>query len=101
MWATNALLVSKQAGRSNVLASLERLGLAVDKDDPRVTNLLDDVKTREASGYTYEAAEASFELLARRHLTDVPRYFSVDSFRVMVERRHNALGELVTCPKPS
>ncbi|WP_072389686.1 citramalate synthase [Hyphomicrobium sp. CS1GBMeth3] len=90
------LLVSKQAGRSNVMASLENLGLAVDKDDPRVQTLLDEVKSRESSGYAYETAEASFELLARRHLANVPRYFSVDSFRVMVERRHNAMGELVT-----
>jgi 2-isopropylmalate synthase len=90
------LLVSKQAGRSNVMASLEGLGIAVDKDDPRVQSLLDEVKSRESTGYAYEAAEASFELLARRHLANVPRYFSVDSFRVMVERRHNALGELVT-----
>jgi 2-isopropylmalate synthase len=90
------LLVSKQAGRSNVLASLERLGLGAGKDDPRVALLLEDVKTREAAGYAYEAAEASFELLARRHLSNVPQFFSVDSFRVMVERRHNALGELVT-----
>jgi 2-isopropylmalate synthase len=90
------LLVSKQAGRSNVMASLERLGLAVDKDDPRVQTLLDEVKSRENAGYAYESAEASFELLAHRLLANVPRYFSVDSFRVMVERRHNALGELVT-----
>jgi 2-isopropylmalate synthase len=90
------LLVSKQAGRSNVLASLERLGLVTNKDDPRIAALLEDVKSREEAGYAYEAAEASFELLARRHLSNVPRYFSVDSFRVMVERRHNAIGELVT-----
>ncbi len=86
------LLVSKQAGRSNVLASLERLGLGAGKDDPRVALLLEDVKSREAAGYAYEAAEASFELLARRHLSNVPQFFSVDSFRVMVERRHNAVG---------
>ncbi len=90
------LLVSKQAGRSNVTASLERLGLAIDKDDPRIQALLDEVKARESAGYAYESAEASFELLARRYLANVPRYFSVDSFRVMVERRHNAVGELVT-----
>jgi 2-isopropylmalate synthase len=90
------LLVSKQAGRSNVLAALERVGIACDKADPRVTALLDEVKLRESSGYSYEAAEASFELLARRALGEVPRYFSVDSFRVMVERRHNAAGKLVT-----
>ncbi len=90
------LLVSKQAGRSNVLAALERAGIAAGKDDDRVTALLDEVKQRESSGYAYEAAEASFELLARRHLSNVPKYFSVDSFRVMVERRHNANGKLVT-----
>src|SRR4029077_4023072 len=62
------LLVSDQAGRSNVLAELERIGLALDKNDPRVTRLLDEVKEREAVGYAYEAADASFELLARRML---------------------------------
>jgi 2-isopropylmalate synthase len=90
------LLVSKQAGRSSILASIERFGIQVEKDDPRVGTLLDEVKAREAAGYSYEAAEASFELLARRLLDKVPRYFTVDSFRVMVEQRHNARGKLVT-----
>ncbi|MGD9783945.1 MAG: citramalate synthase [Hyphomicrobiaceae bacterium] len=90
------VLVSKQAGKSNLLDALARVGLNVDKDDERVQRLLDEVKARETQGYTYEAAEASFELLARRILSNVPRYFSVDSFRVMVERRHNARGDLVT-----
>ncbi len=90
------LLVSSQAGRSNVFAALERLGLSCGKDDPRLSRLLDEVKAREARGYAYETAEASFELLARQFLGEVPRYFTVDSFRVMVERRHNAKGEQVT-----
>lgn len=90
------LLVSKQAGKSNILAAIDRLGLVIDKEDARVGALLDEVKQRESSGYSYESAEASFELLARRHLGEVPQYFSVDSFRVMVERRHNSSGELVT-----
>src|SRR5271163_3083599 len=90
------LLVSDQAGRSNVLAELERIGLAVDKNDPRVIRLLDEVKDREAIGYAYEAADASFELLARRMLGKVPRYFDVDKFDVNVEQRVNAKGERVT-----
>ena len=90
------LLVSQQAGKSNIIAALERVGITIDKDDPRVSALYDEVKAKEAQGYAYEAAEASFELLARRVFGEVPRYFSVDSFRVMVERRHNAVGELVT-----
>jgi 2-isopropylmalate synthase len=90
------LLVSDQAGRSNILAELERIGIVIPKDDPRIARLLDEVKEREAAGYAYEAADASFELLARRLLGNVPQFFDVESFRVMVERRHNALGELVT-----
>jgi 2-isopropylmalate synthase len=90
------LLVSDQGGRSNILAELDRIGIPVPKDDPRVTRLLDEVKEREAKGYAYEAADASFELLARRMLGNVPQFFDVDSFRVMVERRHNADGDLVT-----
>ena len=90
------LLISDQGGKSNVLAVLERLGIEVAPDDPRIARLLEDVKAREALGYAYEGAEASFELLARRMLGTVPEFFRVESFRIMVERRHNALGELVT-----
>ena len=90
------LLVSDQGGRSNILAELERIGIPVPKDDPRIARLLDEVKQREAIGYAYEAADASFELLARRMLGNVPQFFEVEAFRVTVERRHNAVGDLVT-----
>jgi 2-isopropylmalate synthase len=90
------VLVSDQAGKSNILAELERLGVAVAKDDPRVLRLLNAVKEKEAQGYAYEGADASFELLARRVLGHVPDYFEVERFRVDVERRHNAQGELET-----
>ena len=90
------LFVSDQAGKSNVLFELERIGMKVAPNDPCIGKLLDEVKGREANGYTYDSADASFELLARRTLSNVPRFFEVDSFRVLVERRHNALGQLVT-----
>src|SRR4051812_27002305 len=66
------LLVSDQSGRANVIAELDRIGIKVDKDDARIAHLLDEVKRREAIGYAYEAADASFELLARRILGKVP-----------------------------
>jgi 2-isopropylmalate synthase len=90
------LLVSDQAGKSNVLAELERIGLKVDREDPRIGRLLEVVKEREAIGYAYEAADASFELLARRVLGKVPNYFDVEKFDVTVEQRDNALGQRVT-----
>ncbi len=90
------VLVSDQAGKSNLVYELERLGVDFNRQDPRIGELLDEVKSREAVGYAYEGADASFELLARRLLGEVPQYFQVDSFRVMVEKRHNAVGKLVT-----
>jgi 2-isopropylmalate synthase len=91
------VLVSDQAGKANLLAELERIGLAVGKDDPRVTRLLDEVKEREAIGYAYEAADASFELLARRMLGTVPKFFDVTYFDVKVEQRgQNGGAEVLT-----
>jgi 2-isopropylmalate synthase len=90
------LLVSDQAGRSNLITELARIGIDVGRDDKRLDSLLREVKEREAQGYAYEGADASFELLARRIFGSVPHYFDVKSYRVMVEQRHNALGELVT-----
>ena len=90
------VLVSEQAGKSNVLAELERVGIKADKDDPRIGRLLEIVKERETLGYAYEAADASFELLARRTLGKVPNYFDVTQFDVNVEQRNNAKGERVT-----
>jgi 2-isopropylmalate synthase len=90
------VMVSDQAGKSNVLYELERRGITLDKNDPRVGAMLDEVKRREAMGFAYEGAEASFELLARRLLGEVPQFFKVTSFRVSVERRFNAMGEQIT-----
>src|SRR3954466_13600946 len=90
------ILVSDQAGRSNILNRCREIGLKVPRDAGRVAALVDLVKTREFEGYAYDGAEASFELLARRHLDEVPDYFQVKSFRVIDERRWNAKGELVT-----
>jgi 2-isopropylmalate synthase len=91
-----AILVSDQAGRSNLVAQLARLGVAVRADDPRLSFLLEQVKAKEAEGYAYEGADASFELLARRVLGETPAFFEVESFSVNVERKFNASGALVS-----
>ena len=83
------VLVSDQAGRANVMSELERIGIQVAKDDARVGKLLEEIKDREAKGYAYEAADASFELLARRMLGTVPHYFDVSYYDVKVEQRGN------------
>jgi 2-isopropylmalate synthase len=89
---TRAILVSDQAGRSNLVAQLKRLGVEVSPDDPRLSRVLDEVKARESQGYAYEGADASFELLARKWLGGVPKYFDVEMFNVGVEHKRLAEG---------
>src|SRR5690606_9803278 len=91
-----AIMVSQQAGRSNLLTALARHGIVLEKDDPRLENLLATVKEREARGYSYDGADASFAVLARRVLGTLPAFFEVEHYRAMVERRHNAVGDVVT-----
>ena len=90
------IVVSDQAGRSNILARFREIGVEIDPKDSRVTRLVEVVKEREAKGYAYDGAEASFELLARRLLGEMPTYFQLSSFRVIDERRWNARGEEIT-----
>jgi 2-isopropylmalate synthase len=90
------IVVSDQAGRSNILARFREIGLEIDPRNDKVSRLLEEVKRRESEGYAYDGAEASFEMLARRTLGEVPAYFQLASFRVFDERRWNARGELIT-----
>lgn len=90
------VMVSDQGGKSNFINALKQRGITVAKDDPKLDQLISIVKEREATGYAYEGADASFELLALRTLGRVPDYFSVTSFRVMVERRFDAMGRIRT-----
>lgn len=90
------VMVSDQGGKSNFITELTRRGIAVAKNDPRLDTLIALVKDREADGYAYEGADASFELLARRALGTVPEFFKVESFRCLVERRFDSNGVLKT-----
>lgn len=94
------ILVSDQAGRSNIVNRLKALGVEINADDKKMRDkinaLVDEIKEREKQGYAYDSADASFEMLARRFLGQVPDYFDLRSFRVIDERRWNAKGQLVT-----
>ena len=90
------VMVSDQGGKANFINALKRRGIEVAKDDPRLDRLIGIVKERESSGYAYEAADASFELLARRTLGTIPEFFSIEGFRVMVERRFDSHGRVKT-----
>ncbi len=88
--------MSNQAGRSNLVSRLAEAGIEADPKDDRLGALLATVKEREDQGFAYDTAGASFEILARETLGILPQFFTVERFRVSVERRHNAIGEEIT-----
>ncbi|MBA3528981.1 MAG: citramalate synthase, partial [Propionibacteriaceae bacterium] len=81
------MLVSEMAGRANIQLKGEELGFDL-SDRDLAARITDQVKDAEAAGYTYEAADASFELLLRRELGQLPEYFSVQSWRVFTQSTH-------------
>ena len=91
------IVVSDQAGRASLMTRLAEIGLAdARRARTRSARCSRVIKEREANGYAYEGADASFELLARRTFGQVPDYFRLISFRIIDERRFNARNELVT-----
>lgn len=88
--------MSNQAGQSNLRERLGAMGLDVAKGDPALQRILDRVKDREAAGYSYDTAQASFEVLAREELGLMPEFFEVKRYRVTVERRKNKRNQMVS-----
>jgi len=77
------ILISDQAGRSNILHKAKLYGLKLDADDPVMAAIVKELKELENQGYQYEAAEASFELLMRKALGLQKKYFQLEGLRVM------------------
>ncbi|WP_417261141.1 citramalate synthase [Celeribacter sp.] len=92
----NARIVpmSNQAGQSNLRSRLADMGLEV-SEKADLGRILDRIKQRESEGYSYDTAQASFELEARRELGLMPAFFEVERYRATVERRRDAKGREV------
>lgn len=88
--------MSNQAGQSNLVRRLADAGIAVEKGDPALGRILDVIKQRESEGYSYDTAQASFELLARRELGLLPDFFEVKRYKVTVERRKNKYNKMIS-----
>ncbi|MFN8077074.1 MAG: citramalate synthase [Kineosporiaceae bacterium] len=82
------MLVSDMAGRASIELKGRELGFDLAGDRDLLTRITDRVKTLEARGYTFEAADASFELLLREEVSgERPSFFDVESWRVITESR--------------
>ncbi|MFO7806150.1 MAG: citramalate synthase [Paracoccaceae bacterium] len=93
---TRIVPMSNQAGQSNLRARLADAGLVVEKGDPALARILDRIKEKEAQGFSYDTAQASFELLAREELGRLPVFFEVKRYRVTVERRRNKRNQMIS-----
>ena len=91
------IVVSDQAGQSNILSRLGTIGIDIKKNDPKIKQLLEEVKGREFIGYSYDGADASFELLARRIVGEIPRYLIIKSYDVSVKK--NSAGDIISSAK--
>ena len=91
------IIVSDQAGQSNIMSRLKSIGIQIEKNDPKIKKLLAEVKDREFIGYSYDGADASFELLARRLIGDIPRYILINEYDVSVKKDNS--GEIVSYAK--
>jgi 2-isopropylmalate synthase len=94
---TRNIVVSDQSGKSNIISRLKTIKIDIQENDPKIKKLLDEVKDREFIGYSYDGADASFELLARRIIGEIPRYISINEYDVSVKK--NKSGEIVSSAK--
>jgi len=83
------ILVTEMAGRASVELKSAELGVNVTSRPDVVEKVVERVKQREADGWSYEAADASFELLLRDELGEPTDLFRVESYRVIVDRRED------------
>lgn len=88
------IVVSELAGKSTILLKAQELGLDLKDKDELIERILKKIKRLEKVGYHFEAADASFELLLRTELGMRRRFFNLESYRVIVEKRED--GKLVT-----
>jgi 2-isopropylmalate synthase len=84
------ILITEMAGRASVELKSAELGVDVSGRPDVVSTVVDRVKERESAGWSYEAADASFELLVRDELQTAPVQFVLESYRVIIDRRDNS-----------
>ena len=88
--------VSNQAGLSNLKEKLRQAGINADDDNGKLSMLLKEIKDKESEGFSFDSANASFEIFARRILGQMPVFFEVKRYRVTTERRKDTIGNTKT-----
>ncbi|MCP4622233.1 MAG: citramalate synthase, partial [bacterium] len=85
-------VLSDQAGKGTILEKLNNILPDLNKSDPLVNKLLDEIKKKESKGYHFEAADGTFQLIVQHFMGKTSEPFTVKGFRVIEEKREN--GEM-------
>ena len=86
---TARMVVSELAGRASLMAKAASLGFSLQDTPEMLQSILDQVKQREAQGYSYEVADGSLAMLIQRALGTYEPFFTLESFRVIVDDRED------------
>jgi 2-isopropylmalate synthase len=81
------VLISDLSGESNILYKAAEFRIDFESKDPKVRQILDDLKRLENQGFQFEGAEGSFEILVKKALGQHKRFFELMGFRVIVEKK--------------
>ena len=81
------VIVSELSGRSNIIFKAKEYGVDLESADSKLDFILEKIKKLENEGYQFEGAEASFELLMKKALGTYKKFFELEGFRVVIDKR--------------
>ena len=83
------ILVSELSGKTSIILKAKDMELDLTKDDPKTKKILKLIQALENTGYHYEAADGSFELLIKKELKKYKPFFTLEGFKVNIEKRED------------
>ena len=87
--------ISNQAGKSNLIERLNNANINWQGKEKSLEKILNEIKLKEDNGFSYDNAQASFEILARNILNQIPKFFEVKRYKVTTEKRKNRYNKMV------
>ena len=88
---TRKILISELAGKKSIILKAKEFGIDLEKDTKIVSEILTRIQNMEHEGYQFEAADGSFELLIKDVTSAKKKYFTLESFRVLNEKRSDGV----------
>jgi 2-isopropylmalate synthase len=86
---TREILISELSGKKSIIIKAKEFGINLENDLKKVSEILNRVQNMEHKGYQFEAADGSFELLVKEVTGVKKKFFKLESFRVLNEKKED------------